>query len=547
MSTENGVKVSRRSFLKGAVAGGVLAASGAALSACSPASSSSAASDTSGGSQEASTGRWSWSVAPEPIADSDIVETYDCDICVIGLGAAGAPAAMYSAMHGISTVVMQKGSKAISNGWCANAINNKVWLESGGEPFDTVELYSQFAQYANGRDNGLLVKTFLTRGGEVTNWILDQTTEIEPVVVEQGQTLGWYENNDFQTRYSRFADLLDLMAEKAEAAGAQMLWDTPAQQLITNESGDVIGVIGKNDKDEYIKVNVAKGVLLTCGDVTDDEEMVECFTPLLTGVRSLHGAPNNTGDAVRMGTWINAKITPAPHALMMHFDPTWLPEGNAPFSGIPWLRVNIDGKRFSNEDLPYQSVVTAVSLQPEKVAFQICDKNWMAHITEYPNPNSHSRENPDPEGNWAKFIETGAIKQADTLEELAELEGINKENFLATVERYNELCDKGVDEDFGVNGTFMSFNAIKEPPFYAIKRVPSVLASVGGVQVDEYCRVLNNDNQPIKGLFAAGDAAGSFYGHEYPMVLPGGSIGRGFVFGILSVKMALDDFDTPVS
>lgn len=495
-------------------------------------------------------GHWSWSEKPADITDDQCAEVIDCDVCIIGLGSGGAPSALYAATHGLKTVVLQKGDHAISNGWCANAINNKAWLESGGEPFDTAALFSDFVQYTNGRENGTLVKMFIERGGEVMNWVLDQTTEIEPQIVEKGQTIGWFNADDFQSRYMRFAELLTLMSDKAEAAGCQMLWDTPAVRLCTSEDGaTVTGAIGQNAAGEYVKVNAAKGVLLACGDVTDDPEMTECFCPLLLGVRSLHGYPNNTGDGVRMGSWIGAKITPAPHALMMHFDPTWLPEGNAPLSGIPWLRVNIDGKRFGNEDVSYQSVVTAVSRQPERVAFQICDANWFENLEAadyFPNPNSHSRENPDPKGNWEHFLETGAIKTADTLEELADCYGIDRENFLATVERYNELCDKGVDEDYGVRGDFMPYLAVKEPPFYAIKRVPSVLASVGGVEVNGDLRVLRDTDEPFNGLYACGDVAGSFYGHEYPLSLPGGSIGRGFVFGILSVKAMCGDLESEV-
>jgi fumarate reductase flavoprotein subunit len=536
--------ISRRSFLKGAVgAAGVaaLATEGVAHAA----ESSSAADEGSAGTSSGN--HWSWSVAPDPITDDDCSESYDCDICIIGLGTAGCPSALYAATHGLNTIVLQKGDDVISNGWCANAINNKAYLATGGEPFDTTQLYSEFAQYANGRDNGVLVKMFLDRSHETMDWILDQTTEIEPQVVEKGQSLGWYNADDFQSRYSRFLDLLKLMASKAQDAGAQVLWDTPAVRLVTNDDGSrVTGAIGQDANGNYVKVNASMGVIMCCGDITDDDEMLECYAPLLLGVHNLHGFHNNTGDGVKMASWIGAQITPAPHALMMHFDPTWLPEGDAPFSGIPWLRVNINGKRFQNEDLPYQSVVTGVSQQPEKVAFQICDSHWMDHINDYPNPNSHSRENPDPEGNWKKFIETGAIIESDTLEGLADAYGINKENFLATVERYNELCDKGVDEDFGVNGTFMTYNSIKEPPFYAIKRVPSVLATVGGVQINDDLRVLSESGDPIDGLYAAGDMGGSFYGHEYPMVLPGGSIGRGFTFGILSVKAAAGDLESEV-
>ncbi|WP_302391052.1 FAD-dependent oxidoreductase [Eggerthella sinensis] len=542
-------ELSRRNFIKGALAGGAAVAAGAGLAACSPASPQSAAADgqkaaEAGAEGAASTGggRWSWSVKPEPI--TEFADTYDADVCIVGLGAAGAPSALYAATHGLKTVVLQKGNAAISNGWCANAINNKAWLESGGEPFDTGKLYADFAEISNGRDNGKLVMNFLNRGGEVMNWIMDNTPEKTPVVVEKGQTIGWYVDNDFSTRYAQYAELLKLMGDKAEAAGATMLWDTPAVQLITNESGDVTGVIGQNKKGEYVRVNTSKGVLMACGDISDDEEMLECYAPLLLGVHNMHGAPNNTGDAVRMGSWIGAQVTPAPHALMMHFDPTWLPEGNAPFSGIPWLRVNKKGVRFGNEDAPYQGVVQAVAAQPEKLAFQITDSHWMDHIDDMPNPNSHSRETADPAKDWEKAVKGGAIIESDTLEGLAEAYDIDKQTFLATVERYNELCDKGVDEDFGVKGEFMGYTAIKEPPFYAIKRAPGVLATVGGLQVEEHSRVLDENGDVIKGLWAAGDCGGSFYGHEYPMVLPGGSIGRGFVLGVLSVKDMMDDFDS---
>ena len=121
---------------------------------------------------------------------------------------------MYAATHGLNTVVLQKGNTAISNGWCANAINNQVWLESGGEPFNTGKLYAEFAEVSNGRDDGKLVMNFLNRGGEVMDWILDNTKEKTPVVVEKGQSLGWYVDNDFSTRYTQYAELLKLMKRR---------------------------------------------------------------------------------------------------------------------------------------------------------------------------------------------------------------------------------------------------------------------------------------------------------------------------------------------
>ena len=94
-----------------------------------------------------------------------------------------------------------------------------------------------------------------------------------------------------------------------------------------------------------------------------------------------------------MALWAGASVEPAPHTMMMHFDPTWMPEGNAPYSGIPWLRVNLNGERFGNENLGYQSHVTQVRFQPEMTAFQIIDKNWEAHA---PQGRLQAPQQPQP-------------------------------------------------------------------------------------------------------------------------------------------------------
>lgn len=485
---------------------------------------------------------------PEPIAESDISETIDTEICIIGFGATGVPAALAAAQSGAKTLVLQKSSTVQTNGWSAAAFGSKRFLDAG-KTYNISEIYSQFAELANGRDNPRVVNLFLNRSGEVMGYLLDQTTEMTPVLLESGHTFGWFINNDMSTRYEQFRKLLNLMADKAEAAGAEVLYETPAVQLITNESGDVTGVIGKREDNSYVRVNADKGVIMATGDLSDDPEMVECYTPLLTGVQSMHGAPCNTGDGFKMGLWAGASLDSAPHCIMMHFDPTWLPAGGAPYSGVPWLRVNLKGERFANENLGYQSVVTSVRLQPEMTAYQITDSDWATHaaVDDYVHPNSHSRHTTNPLEDWKDAVERGAIIESGSLEELADTCGIEKDAFLKTVERYNELVEKGVDEDFGVRGDYLSWNGIKKAPFYAIKRAPAVLATVGGLTINERLEVLNTEGEVMKGLYAGGDASGSFYGNDYPLFITGGSLGRAFTFGVLAVRSALGKLDKPLS
>ena len=365
--------ISRRNFLTGAaVALGGAAAAGVA--GCAPSTPQEKLSETGAA---ASGTRWSWETKPEPIADDEIVETIDTEICIVGLGSAGTTSAMAAAQSGAKVVVLQKLDKVITNGWCVAAFNSKMFLDAG-QTYDLADIYFKFADLSNGRDNPKVVKTFLNRSGEVVDYVIRQTPDFTPVMQASGHTYGWYINNDMATRYDQFHKLLDAIAEKAVAAGAEIRYNTPAVQLVQDESGRVTGVIGES-KEGYVKVNASKGVILCTGDTSDDQEMLEAFCPIMLGVQSMHGAPCNTGDGHKMALWAGASMDPAPHTMMMHFDPTWMPEGNAPYSGIPWLRVNLNGERFGNENLGYQSHVTQVRFQPEMTAFQIIDKNWDQH------------------------------------------------------------------------------------------------------------------------------------------------------------------------
>jgi len=535
-------KFSRRDFLKGALATSAVAA-GTGLIACTPKSEGSVGS--SDGSQKEGA-RWSWETKPAPIDESKISETFDCEICVVGAGTAGM-SATYAAVidGGADTLVLQKGKGIITNGWSAASFNSRRFTDQGTS-YDLSAIYAKFADLASGRGKGEIVRLFLQRSGEVMDFILDETPENPAICYPdaKGHTFGWYRDNDFSTRYKYFKEMLESLQAKAEAAGARFVWNTPAVQLVQDSSGKVTGVIGKNEEDDkYVKVNASKGVILACGDISDDQEMVECFAPLIKGIQNMHGAPNNTGDGHKMGMWAGAALDSAPHCIMMHWDPTNLPEGYAPFSGNPWLRVNLDGKRYGNENLGYQSVVTASSLQPEKVIFQIIDSRWKDHCNDYKHDNSHSRFSPNPPGDWEDAVKRGAIIKADTIEELADAYGINKEALLETVKRYNELVDKGVDEDFGVRSDYFVWNGIKEPPFYAIKRIPLVLTTQNGLIVNDKLEVQDTENNSIPGLYAAGANQGAYYGYDYPLFITGGSLGKALTFGALAAKSALGTLD----
>lgn len=120
---------------------------------------------------------------------------------------------------------------------------------------------------------------------------------------------------------------------------------------------------------------------------------------------------------------------------------------------------------------------------------------------------------------------------AGTLEELAEKISVPADALTATVERYNELCARGVDEDFCKNPRFLY--PIDEPPFYASKVGAVLLAVVGGAVINTDFQCLKQDGEPIEGLYAIGNTAGGTYAVDYPINIPGNSHGRALTQGYL--------------
>jgi succinate dehydrogenase/fumarate reductase flavoprotein subunit len=124
--------------------------------------------------------------------------------------------------------------------------------------------------------------------------------------------------------------------------------------------------------------------------------------------------------------------------------------------------------------------------------------------------------------------------KCDTLEELADAIGVDKETFLAEVERYNEFCAAGDDEDFAKEACFLY--PIVEPPFYATKTGPCMLAVVGGLKVNTDLAVIDAEGKAIEGLYAIGNTSGDLYAVDYPINMPGNSNGRCLTWGWLVGK-----------
>lgn len=195
--------------------------------------------------------------------------------------------------------------------------------------------------------------------------------------------------------------------------------------------------------------------------------------------------------------------------------------------------------RFMNESQPYNDAPYAATKQPGHVYCQVFDANAQDDVERFHTIGcSAGSRTLGLDFFMPTQIEAGLVKQADTLEDLADqlgFEGDAKDNFLATCERYNELYDAQSDEDFGKPAIRLS--EIRTAPFYGAWLGASLLCTMQGIEINEKAQALDADSNPIEGLYVAGNNSGSIFANNYPCLMPGLRCGSAMVEGIKAVKV----------
>ena len=146
----------------------------------------------------------------------------------------------------------------------------------------------------------------------------------------------------------------------------------------------------------------------------------------------------------------------------------------------------------------------------------------------------------DPAPEW--------VDQADSIRELAEKIGVDPDGLEKEIQKWNEYCEQGEDPDYhrgtiqfealtnGGGSPEKNLGKIEKGPFYALPIYLGALGTNGGPKINENGQVVNFNGEPIKGLYAAGNASGNPLGPIYPSA--GGTIGPAMVFGFLAGQHA---------
>lgn len=478
---------------------------------------------------------------PEKIRDADIHRTETFDVVVVGAGASGVPAALSAFESGVTVGVLQKENIAISQGNSGAGIDLANSDKAGVEA-----LVDRLMKDNAHRSNPKLLREWAYNSGEAVSWVIDRATKAGAKVINQGnlQQVKILDINGYKLNYHTAyfgpkpysnGDGIQALAAFAQKAGVKFFYSTPAVQLVQNDAGEVIGVIGKNEEGKFIKFIAKKGVILAAGDYQNDKAMCDYFIPDVKYFGRKQS--NKTGDGFKMGYWAGAVIEPIGHTKMLHdFD-----AGPATMCDMPFLIVDQAGRRFVNENVE-MSVLNNYLKQPENAGkySQIFDSNYMAQAAKWPGMlvppellKNYMPDEPGPHDHVSTpFINT---HKADTIEELAEKIEVDPGTLAATVKRYNELAASGKDTDFGKPAHQLF--PVNKPPFYGIRRTLRLSAICSGILVDENHQCLDAGGSSIKGLYAVGNLGGGFYGGvDYPLIVFGLSLGRCYTFGYLAGK-----------
>ncbi len=471
----------------------------------------------------------------EPAAEAETTQTYD--VVVVGAGGAGLTAAISAAENGAKVVVLEQESIVGGNtSWSGAGMdipNNWVQAKQGIE--DSIELYTEDTLAGGDRTNILeLVDVLANNALPTAEWLRDN--------------VGVHFMDDFQKHFGGHTVARAIVVEggigsqlvmseylKAEELGVVFKMNTKATGLVTDEAGRVTGVEAENKSGQNLTFNGEYGVILASGGFAGNPEIRVKYRPELDESVGTTNAPGHNGDGIVMAEALGAGTT---HMEWIQTYPFCFPTtGKISFVadtrmyGAPM--VNIEGKRFVNENDRRDVVSNAILSQSDRYGYMVWDQEI---LEEARTLEIYGKE-------YEQLVADGVLVKADTLEEAAAFFGIEEAALLQTIADFNGFAtafESGVDSKEA--DTEWHRNAklavIDKGPFYIEKVVPAAHHTMGGLLIDTETRVKTADGELISGLYAAGEIVGGIHGNNR---LGGNALTDISVFGKIAGETIVKD------
>lgn len=494
------MELSRRNFI---LAGAVAATSAVSMAGCAAKRGDSASKEEKKGDID--------------VSNFDSEETVD--VVVVGSGSAGTAAASRAGELGMKVLCLEKTSTLGGTSNVAefmNGIDSRISLENGLK-IDRNEVFEKIMAYGDYGPSPDVVWSWINNSGAAMDWMED-SAGIEFTWLDmpgEGCVMGAV-NGEYFHNGETFLKPLRAMAEST--GNVEFRINCPAKALVM-DSGKACGVIAETDNGKRIKIN-AKAVVLAAGGFSSNEEMYERYTGLSYDDITFFGFEGRDGDAINMVE--AAGLNPRKHAMSsvsytfgcIDGTKTMGDDLNVFFSWEPLCMVDGKGNRFANEgmtlddDQAPRNIMAATA----KNVYQIADADYIESCIE---KGAYVWETDVTSGDFKSVLDSAEyVYMADTLEELAEKIGVDAAALKESVAAYN-AAGTGEEDSFGMSADLVV--PVSTAPFYAAKFKPSAYCTIGGMVSNSQMQLLDNDLNPIEGIYIAGTDNGSMYYRDYPM------------------------------
>ncbi len=457
----------------------------------------------------------------EAIPENPQDEEVTADVVVVGMGLAGVTASMSALDEGATVVAVEKagaagGSSKYSGGFITGVGTKQQ--QAIGYDLDV----DGYMDYFNASEDQAVkpdetdrdaVRAMIERSASDIQFLEDHGVGIAGPDGFGSDFLVWHYP---ATRTSAFdgeaggADHIVAGMDWLENQdGFSIYYNSPAVEILTDEAGNITGVRCERDDGSTLTVN-AKAVVLSCGGWAASQEMMARFCPDFPSEWVLPyttAAMTDTGDGITMaealgadvyedGWWMDLAIGVDVGGYSTYFPDTL----NGLINYANYFVVDGEGTRVFNVNSLYgpRSIAFADAMERTGVIYSIFTAEGFENGIQFIEDNDR--------------VDNVNVYKADTLEELAEITGMDADNFVAQVERYNEMCANGVDEDMGQT----TLIPIGDGPHYAVSIKTITMGTIGGLKTNDDNQVLSTDGTPIEGLYAAGELInGKYFNQVY--------------------------------